>query len=223
MIGIVEVLPIALGLVLAAAPMVVFSVVLVVKRDVSVCAGFVGGWLLGLSIACVVVLGALDVTAAQTDSSTWLSWFKSVVGIGLIVWGIRKWLGRPAAGEDQKRPRWMAAAETISAVKAVGLGFLLASVNPKNVALVVAAAVTICEQTAHWREQVLPVLVFVVVGSLGVAAPLVTRIVLGERGEAVLAAADEQLTRHTTSIMAAVLVGIGLFVALPAMAVVLGR
>ena len=47
---------------------------------------------------------------------------------------VRQWRSRPKEGEEPTLPSWMAAIDSITAGKAFGLGVLLSSVNPKNLA-----------------------------------------------------------------------------------------
>ncbi|HEY5880059.1 MAG TPA: GAP family protein [Nakamurella sp.] len=50
---------------------------------------------------------------------------------------------------------------------------------------------------------------FTVVGSIGVAAPAVVTVVLGDRADEVLTAVDRWMTRQSTVIVAAVLLVLG--------------
>ena len=97
--------------------------------------------------------------------------------------------------------------------KAFGLALLLATLNPKNVVIVVAGATAITEATPVPSSQVVALLGFTIVGSLGVAAPVIATVVLGDRAERVLAPADQWMTRHSATIVSAVLVVLGVVVA----------
>jgi len=90
---------------------------------------------------------------------------------------------------------------------------VLATLNPKNVVIVVAAATAIGEATPVPAQQIVALLVFTVVGSLGVAAPVVATLALGERADERLAAADTWMTRHSGTIVSIVLVVLGVVVA----------
>ena len=54
--------------------------------------------------------------------------------------------------------------------------------------------------------------VFTLVGSIGIAAPVVHRAVLGSRSAAVLEATDRWMSQHSTVIVAVVLVVLGVLV-----------
>ncbi|MFE5708763.1 GAP family protein [Rhodococcus koreensis] len=211
MIGVIgQSLPIAVGLLLAAMPMVMLSVVLVTKRPVRVSYAFIGGWVAGLIVVGAVVLAVADVIMLADEPTWWAGAVKLALGIVLVLMAVRKWYARPPSGVESTVPRWMTAAQTMTARRALGLGFLLAAANPKNLALVVAGAAVIADATARVLEQVVALVVFAVVASLGVAAPAVVRGVFADRADRALAVADEWMTRHHAAIMSAVLLILGI-------------
>jgi threonine/homoserine/homoserine lactone efflux protein len=57
--------------------------------------------------------------------------------------------------------------------KSLGLGALLSGVNPKNLALTLAAAASIAQAGLSTGESTVAVLIFVVIGSITVAGPVV--------------------------------------------------
>lgn len=202
-------LPIAVGLLLAAVPMVILAVVLVTKRPLRVSYAFIGGWVAGLIVVGCVVLAVADVIMLADEPAWWASCLKFALGIVLVLMAVRKWFARPQPGDEPTVPKWMAAADTMTAGRALGLGFLLAAANPKNLVLVVAGAAVIVDATPRVHEQFAALIVFVVVASLGVAAPAVVRGVLGARSDRVLAVADDWMTRNNAVIMSVVLLILG--------------
>ena len=202
-------LPIAVGLLLAAMPMVILAVVLVTKRPLSVSYAFLGGWVVGLIAVGAVVLAVADAITLADEPAWWATSLKLVLGAVLIFMAVQKWMGRPRSGDEPKVPKWMAAADTMTVGKAFGLGFVLAAANPKNLVLVVAGAAVIADATPRVHEQVVALIVFVVVASLGLAAPVIVRTVLGARSDRLLAATDEWMTRNNAVIMSVVLLVLG--------------
>ncbi len=202
-------LPIAVGLLLASMPVVVVVLVLVTSNTARVVRAFLAGWALGLLTTGAVVVLLADVVQLAGGSPRWASYLKIVLGITLVVLAARKWFGRPRPGDAPKVPAWMAALDTMTAGRAFGLAFLLGSVNPKNLVLVASGATVIAHATSVPREQLGALVVFVLVGSLGVAAPAVVRRVLGSRSGPVLDAANAWMTRNGAVIMAGVLLALG--------------
>ena len=61
-------------------------------------------------------------------------------------------------------PKWMAGIDALSPGKALGLGVLLAGVNPKNLLLTLGAAAGLAQLGLSTTDAVVSLLVFVVVG-----------------------------------------------------------
>jgi threonine/homoserine/homoserine lactone efflux protein len=65
---------------------------------------------------------------------------KLVLGLLLLLVAVRQWRGRPRGDERPATPKWMAALDTFTPVKAAGAGVLLSGLNPKNALLSIGAA-----------------------------------------------------------------------------------
>ena len=97
-------------------------------------------------------------------------------------------------------PKWMAGIDAFAPAKALGLGLLLAGVNPKNLLLAAApGALAVTGPSA--AEAVVALIVFVVVGSLTIAGPVVFYLVGGDRAKTQLDAAKEWLAAHNDAVM----------------------
>ena len=206
--AIVEVLPIAVALLLATSPVAIIALVLV-SRPPAVSWAFVLGWLLGIFAVGATVLLVADVSGTAGGGFRWAPHLKILLGATLVILAVRKWLGRPRPGETPATPSWMAGLDTITPRRAFTIAFLLGSVNPKNLVLTVSGAALIAEATAVPAQQFVALTVFVLVGSLAVAAPSIARGLFGERATPALAAANAWLTRHNAVILAVVLLVIG--------------
>lgn len=203
------VLPLAIGLALAALPVTLIPIALAAKRPPAVARTFALGWLLGIAVVGTVVIVLADVIVLPSGNLSWFGYVKVAIGLVLIVLAGRRWRGRPRAGEDPPVPGWLASVDSMGAGRAFGLALLLAGLNPKNLALVVAGAVTIAETTAVPAQQAVALAVFTVIGSIGVAAPPVLTLVLGDRAGPLLRSVDDWMTRQSTVIVAAVLLVLG--------------
>jgi threonine/homoserine/homoserine lactone efflux protein len=198
-------LVIAVGLILATLPTVLVTLVLETKRPGRVSHSFVGGWVLGLAVAGGVVIAVGDVVKLAGPPPVWLSYVEIALGVLLLVLAIRKWRGRARAGDVPETPKWMASIDSMTPTRAFGLAFLMASVNPKNLVIVASGATVIVDATSRPVEQIAVLLVFVVVGSLGVAAPAILRAAFGDRSAPALDAADRWMTGHSALVMSVVL------------------
>jgi hypothetical protein len=195
--AILAVLPLAIGLALAALPVTLIPIALAAKRPPAVARAFLLGWLLGIAVVGTVVIVLADVIVLPSGNLSWFGYIKIAIGLVLIGLAGRRWLGRPRAGEDPPVPGWLASVDAMGAGRAFGLALLLAGL------------VTIAEATAVPAQQAAALAVFTVIGSVGVAAPPVLTLVLGDRAGPLLRSVDEWMTRQSTVIVAAVLLVLG--------------
>ena len=132
-----------------------------------------------------------------------MSWGKIALGVVLLALARRNWRKRPAPGEEPTMPKWLATVETVSPVKALGLGVALAAVNPKNLILTAGAAAGLAQVPGlSTTDAVVAIAVFVVIASLTIAGPVVYALVGGARAKATLDSAKTWLTAHNAAVMA---------------------
>ncbi|HEY5880058.1 MAG TPA: GAP family protein [Nakamurella sp.] len=132
---------------MAALPVVLIPIALAAKRPPALARAFLLGWTLGILLVGTVVIALADVLVLPSGNVAWLGYAKIALGLLLVVLAVRGWAGRPRAGAEPAVPGWMAGIESMSRGRAFGLAFLLATLNPKNLVLVVAGATTIAEAT----------------------------------------------------------------------------
>ena len=209
--GISEVLTFAIGV--AISPIAIIAVIMMLFSQRARVNGpaFLAGWIVGLAVVCAVVYVIADQSDVATSSSAsdTTSTGKIVVGVLLLVMGLRRWRRRPAAGADAQMPKWMSTVDSLSPVKALGLGVVLAGVNPKNLALTAAAAAGVVQLGISTGDAVVALAVFVVVASITILGPVVYYLVSGQRAEGELDALKSWLTLHNSAVMAVVMVVFG--------------
>lgn len=213
---------------LAGVPVVVLAFVLASSRPASVGLGFAGGWALGLAAALGVVVAVSDVAVAVTDgsdgasglagsggadgsagaSTTVLAWVRIAAGLALLVLAGRSWRARGTA----KQPGWMKGVAGWNARRGVVTGLGLGALNPKNLAIVASAASSLLAASAAPADHLPAIVLFGLVGSLGVAGPAVYRVVGAEGAGRALARGDVWLQARATLLSAVVLAVLGVVV-----------
>jgi threonine/homoserine/homoserine lactone efflux protein len=103
----------------------------------------------------------------------------------------------------------MRTVDEFTVMKAVGTGFALTALNPKNIMLTAAAAAEIAEVGLSAGKAVGVLAVFVVVASAGVASPLVLALALGDRSREPLDGVRRWMSRNNSVIMAVLFLLIG--------------
>jgi len=206
-----ELLPVALGVAISPVPIIAVILMLLAPQARAASVGFLAGWVLGITVVVVVVtlvVGPVD-DSEPGDQSTFVSVLKLVLGAAAVLLAVKQWRSRPRAGQAPVLPAWMSAIDTISAAKAFGLGGLLSGVNPKNLALCLTGGVTIGSGALSSGETVVAVAVFVLVGSITVALPVVGYLVAQQRMQGPLDELREWLTLHNAAVMTVLLAVIG--------------
>jgi hypothetical protein len=198
-----EVLPYAVGVAISPIPIVAVILVLFSARARVNGPVFLAGWVVGVAVVSIVVYLAADAGDASSDQTTsdTVSWVKLVLGVLLVVLAVRNWRAQTAGGEHPP-PKWMASIDTLTPIKAAGLGALLSGLNPKNLALSVAAGAGLAQIGATGGEAAVGLVVFVVVASLSIAVPVVFYLAGGERAAKMLDGWKSWLSTHNDAVMA---------------------
>jgi hypothetical protein len=139
------ILPMAIGVAISPVPIIAVILMLFTPRARTNGPAFAAGWVLALLVVGGIVLAlseAGDIATESTPSDLAYT-VKLLLGALLLLGAARQWGSRPKEGEEPEMPNWMATIDTFTPGKSFGLGALLAGVNPKNLALTIAAAVSI--------------------------------------------------------------------------------
>jgi threonine/homoserine/homoserine lactone efflux protein len=206
-----QMLPAAVGVALSPLPIVAVVLMLVTPRGRANGPAFILGWWLGLAIVGAIVL-SVSKGAGATDNgetATWVDVLKLVLGLLLLLVVVRQWRSRPHDGEEAPTPKWMGALETFTPAKAGGAGVVFSALNPKNLLLAIAGAAAIAGTGISGGEQAVAWVIFVLIASIGVAAPVVIFFALGERSREILDRLKDWMAHNNAVIMATLLLIIG--------------
>ena len=205
-----DLLPSAIGVALSPVPIIAVILVLGTPKARSNGPAFALGWVAGLVVVSVIVLAAAS-GASHPDSgaSTSVDTIKLVLGLAFLLMAAGQWRKRPRKGEEATLPKWMATIDAFTPQKSVGFGAALSAANPKNLALTIAAASSIAQANVSGPETALAVLVFVALGSITVAGPVLFYLIATEKASRQLASIKEFMSDHNAVIMFVVLLVLG--------------
>ncbi|HSE80302.1 MAG TPA: GAP family protein [Gaiellaceae bacterium] len=206
-----QMLPAAVGVAISPLPIIASVLFVGTPRGRVNGPAFVLGCALGIgAIGAGVLLAAGGLSASDEGApATWVSVLQLALGILLLAAALRQWRGRPRTGKEVSTPRWMSALNAFGPPKAFGAGVVLGGINPKNLLLTVAGAAAIAQTGISADEQAVALLVFVLIGCLGVATPVAITQVLGERSRALLAELKDWMARNNAVIMVVILTLLG--------------
>lgn len=203
-------LPVAVGVLISPMPIVAVVLMLLTPRARVNATAFLLGWVAGIAAVGGVALVLAGAAVGQDgDTPTWAAVLQLVLGVLLLLLAARSWRGRPRGASEPATPGWMRAVDAFTPAKAFGLAVLLGAVNPKNLLLVVSGAAAIAAATDDTAARFGALAVFVVVATVGVAAPLVVYVATGPRAAALLDELKTWMVNHNAAIMAVLLLVIG--------------
>lgn len=80
----------------------------------------------------------------------------------------------------------MGAIDSFTAGKSFGIGVLLSAVNPKNLAMSLAAGLAIAQAAIPTGQEAVVLIIYIVISTSTVLAPVVVYVAMGDRTAAIL-------------------------------------
>jgi threonine/homoserine/homoserine lactone efflux protein len=209
-----DILPMAVGVAISVVPIIAIILMLITPKARSNGLAFALGWVLGL---CVVGFGALAIANASglsssSTASDGADGGKLIFGLLFLLLAVRQWRSRPKPGEEPVVPGWMSAIDSFTPGKSLGLAALLSGVNPKNLLLTVSAAATVAQSPdLSGSQQVVVMVVFILIASLTILAPLGVYLAAGDRAVEILSDWKVWLSANNAAIMCVLFLVFGVF------------
>lgn len=202
--GISAVLGFAVGVAISPVPIIAVILMLFSQRARINGPLFMAGWMVALALVSGLAYYAAVAGGGSTSSSTdsAISWGKILFGVLFLLMAVRTWRNRPAPGDEAPMPKWMAGIDDLKPGKALAFGLLLAGVNPKNLMLSLAAGAGLAALGVSTSEAVGSLVVFVAVGSLTIAGPVVYYLLGGDKAKTSLNELKGWLAAHNDAVMA---------------------
>ena len=204
-----DLLPSAVGVALSPVPIIAVILMLATPRARSNGLAFGVGWIAGLVIVSVIVLVAVGGADTSSGTNDVVNWIKLALGLLFLAMAAGQWRARPKKGEEPEMPKWMSTIDAFTAPRSLGFGAILSGVNPKNLALTLAAAAAIAQAGLDGGQSTVAVAFFVVIASITVVGPVVFFLVAPTAADKPLAAIKELMSDHNAIIMMVVLLLLG--------------
>jgi threonine/homoserine/homoserine lactone efflux protein len=206
-----DLLPLALGVAISPIPIIAVILMLFAPRARTTSFGFMAGWIAGILIAVIVfvVIAANTGMGTTGNPSTSSLWVKLLIGLALIALAAREWRSRPQHDVPAVLPKWMSAVDSFTPAKAAGLGFALAAVNPKNLAMAIAAGISIAGGHLSTGGDIVAILVFTLLACTTVAIPVIAYAADADRMREPLDRLKFWLEANNAAVMSVLLLVIG--------------
>jgi len=202
---------IPLALVVAFSPLSIIPAVLVLHtpRPKPTSLAFLAGWIFGLAALTAIFVEVSSLLGGLNKAPTWASWLRVVIGIALVVFGVFRWLTRKRSAHS---PGWMKKITSATPGRAAVIAATLVVANPKVLFICAAAGLAIGTAGLGASGAWISVAFYVLIAASSVAIPVLAYAVAGERLDSPLARLKEWMERHNASLVAAILIIIGLLV-----------
>ncbi|TPG31248.1 GAP family protein [Mycolicibacterium hodleri] len=202
---------IPLALVVAISPLSIIPAVLVLHtpRPRPTSLAFLAGWIFGLAALTAIFVEVSSLLGGLEKAPRWAAWLRIVVGVALVVFGAVRWSTRKRSNHS---PAWMNKITGATPGRAAVIAATLVVVNPKVLFICAAAGLAIGSAGLGTAGAWISEAFYVLVAGSSVAIPVLAYAVAGERLDAPLARLKEWMERHNASLVAAILVIIGLLV-----------
>jgi len=206
-----NILPEAIAVAISPLPIVAVILMLFSKKAKANSLAFLVGWIIGLAAVCAIVtaIGSTQNMAAGSGASNASYGLKIILGLLLLFLAVRNWKKRPKPGEQPKMPAWMSSIDTLKPGKAFLLAVALAGINPKNLALTLAAALYVAQASLATTQAVAALAIFIVIASLTIALPVLLNLFMGEKAAGTLNSWKMWLTTNNSTVMFVLLLVFG--------------
>jgi len=202
-----EILPYALGAAISVVPIIAVILMLVTPKAKSNGTSFAGGFVFGLALICVVAValaGGSDFSSSSGPTKT-VSIIKLLLGLLLLLGAARQWRARPKPGEAPKMPKWLESIDKFTPVRSFGIGAALSAINPKNLAMSLAAGLSIAQAGLSTPQEAGTIVIYVLLAGATILGPLIVYLAMGPRATEILGGWRTWLADNNATVMSVLL------------------
>lgn len=198
----------ALGIAISPIPIAALILTLLSVRPRTNSIAFTIGWVFGIgAVAAIAVVTPLF--DAGDDPRDRRGWIRLAVGVILVLAAVRRWRTRPDPTTEPPTPPLLRAIDRAGTFGVMGIGFVLAALNPKDMLLAAFGGVEIGSAELPGGTTVAALAIFTTIAASTALLPVVAYLVAGERLDHRLSRWRHWLIRHNPVVMAFVLVAVG--------------
>lgn len=198
-----QLIPLAVGIVISPLPIVATVAILLSARGRSNGIAFASA-ALTVAFAVTLLAGLTSAKAGAGHASgdeTIVLVLTAVLAVGFSALAVTSWLTRPKRGTEPKLPSWLAAVDSLTPVRAAGLGALMGLTNAKNLPLELKAGALIGSNDLPIVAVLGLSLAFAFCAALGILVPTLLALLGSDRVERALQRAKSELVTHNAVIM----------------------
>lgn len=196
----VSILPYTIGFIVSPLPVVALILVLVGRQGVRRATVFELFWLAASFVSILLIMMLIgDITPPEDGTKPpWQYSVTLLMGLVLLLVALltRTRVYRKKHDKKIRKPGWLKAIDRFKTSEIALLSVALVVLNPTNLSMVLAASINLANLQIPVGEAVLPVAIFVLIGSLSVLVPYIVVVIAGERVHNALHAVRHWLMQH---------------------------
>jgi threonine/homoserine/homoserine lactone efflux protein len=207
-----SILPAAVAVALSPGAIIAVILVLFSNRARLNSTLFLTGWVVGVAAAFALVAaiaGGANTSDPNSGASTGQAIVQILLALLFLGLAVRQWRERPRPGEPERPNPLFDKIPDMAPKFALALGFVSSALNPKNLPIVISAAADAARTDLSNGGLVLVTIVFTAIATLGVAAPVVLSLALGDRATHSLTEMRDWMTAHSAAIMIVLFIVLG--------------
>jgi hypothetical protein len=202
LVAIRDVLPFAVVVLVSPINIIAVILLLLSDRPTARASAYFGGFLVGVFVVVAAVISVVErLEESGLGSSCVAAWVRIALGVALLAAALQKAMKLRARHRVPELPAWMNRVSNMTPGRAAGLGLGIGALNPKNLAMAVAAAIAVRSASLHLGGTLVIAALYTVVAGLGVGAPIVMTLVLGDRAPVLLERWRQWLGRNNVVVM----------------------
>jgi hypothetical protein len=200
----------------AVVPVQIIIAILLLKnprQGLFKASAYVGGMttmrlLQGLIFGLILTSNASATAEASSEKGLIVSTLLLVLGIFLLITSFKMW--RKDDDPDAPPPKWLAIIDSLTPLKAFGIGFGLMLIGAKFWVFTLSALAIIGEAELGQPYSTIVYLIFVLLAESLLLFPIILRLVSPDRSKTILDGMSDWLTRHNRAIVIVVSLVFGL-------------
>lgn len=197
----IEILPYSLGLIISPLPVIALILLLVSNRGILKGTVFIIFWLIASYFSILAVSQLVSLAGQeQVDGvkPTWQYGLAIFMGTILLIVALltRTRVYRKKHDEKVRTPGWLKIIDKLNVAEIAILSVALVVVNPVNLSMVLITGITLANFDTTLQQSLVPVAIFVSIGSLSVLLPYFSVLVAGEKSHSTLHAVRQWLSLY---------------------------
>lgn len=167
-------LPLAFGIAAAPWAIIALMILLLTPRAISNAYAFLTGWYTGLLLVGILIMSSPGLMDDSGEPSHLMGWIRLGMAAVFLIFSLLLLRKLPKNEEQKNIPKWIERVDAYGFFQALVIGFLLSTLNLKNSSMVVVGAAFIARQGLTTMQEIITLLLFCMIASIGVLIPFTT-------------------------------------------------